>query len=237
MQLSQRLSSVASMVTAGNCLADVGTDHGYVPIYLYERKQISRAIAMDVNKGPLERAALHIAESGMKQAIETRLSDGLTKLSAGEAEAMVCAGMGGPLMIKILEEGSVQARAMKELILQPQSEIAQFRKYLRTHGYHIIKEDMVLEDGKYYPMMKVIPGAVDAVSESNPKQQIFDRFGQYLLEHKHPVLKQYLEHSRDATETLMVKLKEQQGERALARLPELETMLEQICTALRYFED
>ena len=96
---------------------------------------------------------------------------------------------------------------------------------------------MVLEDGKYYPMMKVIPGAVDAVSESNPKQQIFDRFGQYLLEHKHPVLKQYLEHSRDATETLMVKLKEQQGERALARLPELETMLEQICTALRYFED
>ena len=72
MQLSQRLSSVASMVTAGNCLADVGTDHGYVPIYLYERNVIPRAIAMDVNKGPLERAALHIAESGMKEAIETR---------------------------------------------------------------------------------------------------------------------------------------------------------------------
>ena len=57
MQLTQRLSSVASMVTAGNCLADVGTDHGYVPIYLYERKIIPHAIAMDINKGPLERAA------------------------------------------------------------------------------------------------------------------------------------------------------------------------------------
>lgn len=236
-EISDRMKALTKLVTPGLVVCDIGCDHGFVSIYLVQSGIASRVFAMDVRSGPLSGAQEHIQQYGLEKQIETRLSDGLTKLSAGEAEAMVCAGMGGPLMIKILEEGSVQARAMKELILQPQSEIAQFRKYLRTHGYHIIKEDMVLEDGKYYPMMKVIPGAVDAVSESNPKQQIFDRFGQYLLEHKHPVLKQYLEHSRDATETLMVKLKEQQGERALARLPELETMLEQICTALRYFED
>ena len=70
MNVSKRLNRLAEMVTEGNRLADVGTDHGYVPIYLYERKIIPHAIAMDVNKGPLERAALHIAESGMKEAIE-----------------------------------------------------------------------------------------------------------------------------------------------------------------------
>ena len=163
---------------------------------------------------------------------------------------MVCAGMGGPLMIKILEEGKAQARAMKELILQPQSEIAEFRRYLRDNGYHIIKEDMVFEDGKYYPMMKVVPenapesalgqtsicASENADGEDSSKQQIFDEFGQYLLEHKHPVMKQYLEHSLEVTRILIGKLQEQQGERALARLPEVESKLEQICEALGYFE-
>ena len=130
MQLSQRLSSVASMVTAGNCLADVGTDHGYVPIYLYERNVIPRAIAMDVNKGPLERAALHIAESGMKEAIETRLSDGLTALKPGEADSVVIAGMGGPLIIRILSAHPEVTESLKELILQPQSEISEVRIWL-----------------------------------------------------------------------------------------------------------
>ena len=156
MQLSQRLSSVASMVTAGNCLADVGTDHGYVPIYLYERKIIPHAIAMDVNKGPLERAALHIAESGMKEAIETRLSDGLTALKPGEADSVVVAGMGGPLIIRILSAHPEITESLKELILQPQSEISEVRIWLYEQGYEIVEEHMVFEDGKYYPMFKAV---------------------------------------------------------------------------------
>ena len=139
MQLSQRLSSVASMVTAGNCLADVGTDHGYVPIYLYERNIIPHAIAMDVNKGPLERATLHIAESGMKEAIETRLSDGLAALKPGEADSVVIAGMGGPLIIRILSTYPEVTDSLKELILQPQSEIPEVRMWLYEHGYEIIE--------------------------------------------------------------------------------------------------
>ena len=126
---------------------------------------------------------------------------------------------------------------MKELILQPQSELSEFRKYLRTHGYHIIKEDMVFEDGKYYPMMKVVPGeALQTAVGDTAKWQIFDRFGQYLLEHKHPILKKYLLYSKDTTETLIIKLKEQESERALARLPELETELTLICEALQMLQ-
>ena len=156
MQLSQRLSSVASMVTAGNCLADVGTDHGYVPIYLYERQIIPRAIAMDINKGPLERARLHIAEYGYQNAIETRLSDGMAALKPGEADSVVIAGMGGPLMIKILSAYPEVTASLKELVLQPQSEISEVRIWLYEQGYEIVEEHMVFEDGKYYPMFKAV---------------------------------------------------------------------------------
>ena len=156
MQLSQRLSSVASMVTAGNCLADVGTDHGYVPIYLYERQIIPRAIAMDINKGPLERARLHIAEYGYQKAIETRLSDGMAALKPGEADSVVIAGMGGPLMIKILSAYPEVTASLKELVLQPQSEISEVRIWLYEQGYEIVEEHMVFEDGKYYPMFKAV---------------------------------------------------------------------------------
>ena len=156
MQLSQRLSSVASMVTAGNCLADVGTDHGYVPIYLYERQIIPRAIAMDINKGPLERARLHIAEYGYQKAIETRLSDGMAALKPGEVDSVVIAGMGGPLMIKILSAYPEVTASLKELVLQPQSEISEVRIWLYEQGYEIIEEHMVFEDGKYYPMFKAV---------------------------------------------------------------------------------
>ena len=139
MQLSQRISSVASMVTAGNCLADVGTDHGYVPIYLYERKIIPRAIAMDVNKGPLERASLHIAESGMKGVIETRLSDGLAALKAGEADSIVIAGMGGPLMIRILSAYPEVTASAKELILRLKRLEWKNSVILRRQGFRVGK--------------------------------------------------------------------------------------------------
>ena len=93
------MKAVASMVTAGNVLADVGTDHGYVPIALVQRKKIPRAIAMDINKGPLQRACEHIAEFRLEDYIETRLSDGVAKLEVGEVDTILVAGMGGELAL------------------------------------------------------------------------------------------------------------------------------------------
>ena len=83
MQLSKRMDRLASMVTEGSSLADVGTDHGYIPIALVQTGKVSRAIAMDINKGPLERAALHIREQHLEDRITTRLSDGMTALKEG----------------------------------------------------------------------------------------------------------------------------------------------------------
>ena len=106
---------------------------------------------MDVNEGPLLRAKAHIREWGLENYIETRLSDGVQALKRGEVQSVVIAGMGGPLMEKILLEGREVLLEISELILQPQSEIAHFRKFLAQQGYRIVQEDMIEEEGKYYP--------------------------------------------------------------------------------------
>ena len=129
-KLSKRMERLADMVTGGGCLADVGTDHGYVPIYLCEKKRILSAVAMDVRRGPLERAEAHIREAGLEAYIETRLSDGLEGLRAGEAHTVLIAGMGGPLTVRILSDGQEKLEGAGELILQPQSEIAKVRRWL-----------------------------------------------------------------------------------------------------------
>ena len=106
MQLSLRLSAIAGLVTRGNRLVDVGCDHGYLPVSLYLDGKIPGAIAMDVRKGPLSRAQEHISQYGLDAYIETRLSDGLEALKPGEGDTLVIAGMGGPLMERILTDGA-----------------------------------------------------------------------------------------------------------------------------------
>ena len=99
------MKAVAAMVTSGGVLADVGTDHGYIPIALIQRQKIKSAIAMDINKGPLARAQDNIASAQLGDYIQTRLSDGVAALGEGEADSILIAGMGGELVIHILSEG------------------------------------------------------------------------------------------------------------------------------------
>ena len=125
--------TAAALVTQGYTLADVGTDHGYIPIYLLQQKKIPAAIAMDINEGPLERAKEHIALYGLQAYIQTRLSDGVAALKPGEVEAVLIAGMGGGLVMHILKDGEKVCQSAKELILQPQSEIERVRAVSYTH--------------------------------------------------------------------------------------------------------
>ena len=112
MQISERLRTVAGMVSPGCRLADVGTDHAYIPIYLMQNGVIPQAVAMDINQGPLLRATENIRRYGLTGRIETRLSDGLEKLQAGEADTILIAGMGGLLMVRILETGRACSQAV-----------------------------------------------------------------------------------------------------------------------------
>ena len=104
MELSKRLQTVAAAVTPGHRIADVGTDHGYVPIYLVKNGLCPSACAMDVNKGPLARAAEHIGQEGLSDKIATRLSDGLAGLAPDETDTVVIAGMGGELILRIVPD-------------------------------------------------------------------------------------------------------------------------------------
>lgn len=185
--LSARMQAVADMVTPGNRVVDVGCDHGYVSIYLVQQGRTAKVIAMDVNKGPLQRAKEHVEEAGLLAYITLRLSDGLLEFQAGEADTFLCAGMGGRLMQRILLQEPEKTFSFRELILQPQSEVKDFRFFLEDMGYSIISEDMILEDGKFYPVIKAVRGkGREALSQEEA------RFGPVLLKKKHPVLKDYL---------------------------------------------
>lgn len=232
MQLSKRLSAVASMVTEGNRLVDVGCDHGYLPLYLYLNKKIPSAIAMDVRPGPLSRAREHIAEYGLEKYIETRLSDGLSALSPGEGDTLTVAGMGGPLMERILMAKEEVRESFQELILQPQSDIPHFRRFLREIGWEIIEEEIVLEDGKFYPMMKAVRGEAQIIPEDMPYTPE-EAFGGLLLKKRHPVLKFYLERELRIRNGILEKLREAAAD---DRRKEIEEERSLILAALKQYE-
>ena len=222
----------ASFVTPGNRLADVGTDHGYIPIALCLEGVIPSALAMDVNPGPLERAKEHIQQFDLETDIHTRLSDGVQALCPGEADSVLIAGVGGALTVKILEAGEKVLASVKELILQPQSEIDKVRSYLLTHGYVIVGEKMVYEDGKYYPAMRAVHG------EMPLWQEVELQYGKYLLEEKHPVLEEYLKDKQKTCRKIQEKLATdgKKAEKITARQKELEDELRLIGQALEVYE-
>ena len=238
MELSKRLRAVASFVTAGYRLADIGTDHAYIPIELVRTGHIPQAIAMDVNQGPLERAEENIREHGLSAQIRTRLSDGFSALEPGEADSAVIAGMGGGLTIRILREGERVVSALRECVLQPQSEIEKVRAFLLEEGFLFIKEDMVEEDGKYYPMMKVCPpagktGRASATKETWDETEL--RYGRYLLQEKNPVLRQYLEREIRIKRQILEGLQGQDSTRAVSRMQELEKEIENAEKGMKYY--
>lgn len=213
------MSAVADMVTHGNVLADVGTDHGYVPIALVQQGKIPRAIAMDINKGPLARAQEHISMCQLEDYIETRLSDGVEALSVGEVDSILIAGMGGDLVIHILREGHEVCRNVKELILQPQSELARVRQYLREHLFQIVDEDMVIEDGKYYPMMRVVPVEEDNFWRFLPEETLrpCDMYGPLLLKNGNPSLRKYLVKQHKQLNKILKELNSQPDSEAISK--------------------
>lgn len=218
--LSARMQAVADMVTKGSRVCDVGCDHGYVSIYLAGMEISPKVLAMDIHKGPLMRAEEHIRKAGLEEYITLRLSDGLVKYEKGEADTLICAGMGGGLMQRILAKEPSKTRDFKELILQPQSEITFFRKYLRSAGYFIEWEDMILEEDKFYPIIKAASTKREYTIQD---RELCDRFGPVLLENRHPVLAKYLKrewnHQLEIRERL---LSAQNSPRAVLRLEELE---------------
>lgn len=221
--LSKRMQAVADMVTTGSRVCDVGCDHGYVSIYLVQTRRSPKVLAMDVNKGPLLKAKENVDRYRAQDYIELRLSDGLWAYRKGEADTLLCAGMGGRLLMNILSKEPDKTEDFKELILQPQSELSLFRKFLREKGYIFIKEDMILEDGKFYPMMKVKKLQEESVKQTPERiRRKEDLLGPLLLREKNPVLLLYVQKEIQMKEAVFDKLNQQiQTEKSRKRMEEL----------------
>jgi len=221
-KLSKRLHTIASFAEPGCRAADIGTDHAYIPIDLIQREIAEHVIAMDVRRGPLIRARDHIARYRLKDRIETRLSDGLSKLHSGEADTVIIAGMGGELMLRILAEGCHVWESVKQWILSPQSEIEEFRRGLEELGFSIGKETMLCEEGKYYTVMLVRRG------QMHYDDAFRYRYGDLLIREKHPVLLEFLDREEHTLKKIRNRLSGQHTVGANLRKQEVEAALRQV---------
>lgn len=226
MRLSKRLETIIKQTKlwvqgqeGDVCVADVGTDHGFVPICLIERGIVSRALALDVREGPLMRAQGHVLQHGLEGKIGVRLSDGLKGLRPQEADVVVIAGMGGELMLRILEEGGHMREFVQCFILSPQSELPLFRHGLEKLGLLIRDEVMVEEDGKYYTVMTAVPGKMHY-----PKEYCY-RYGERLIADKSRVLAEFLEKEIGQLLKIRGQLLAGGGDGVAKRLQEIEEKL------------
>lgn len=221
MDLGKRLTKVANLVQPVPVMADVGCDHGYLSIYLAEQKRCQRIIAMDINKGPLQKAEENIRKFGYDGYIETRLSNGLNELKYKEADGYVCAGMGGPLALQIMWNDRDKVREMKQIILQPQSELWLVRRTLKQWGFVIEKEDVEFEDGKYYFMMRIRPG--DCICMEEPPQEntlmaegntieeaACELFAEELLKERNELLREYISKEEKRLSDIYESLRQQE---------------------------
>lgn len=149
-RINDRLMSAVDLVRGGSRFADVGTDHAYLPIYLLNIGKISCAVASDINKGPLERARENIEKYGYSEQICIVLCDGLSGLEEYDPEDIAIFGMGGELIVKIIDEAEWLRDKRKRIIVQPMTHPEKVREYLAKEGFCIVDESLSLDRGKIY---------------------------------------------------------------------------------------
>ena len=230
--LSERLLKVTAFVSRGGVVADIGCDNAFASIYLIEQGIAKKCIASDVRDGPVQSARANIKAHGLEGRIDVRLASGLSKVAPGEADTILIAGMGGMLMEKILREDLETALSAKEWVLEPQSDAALVRKFIRDCGFVIDAEDMAVEEGKYYPVMHAVKGESDL---SPSMLALYDRFGKILLESGNPLVREYLTQGKAHYESVIAAITAlpSMDQRTQERLSEMRSELELVEQALK----
>lgn len=154
MKLNERLRMIADSIPHCNILTDVGTDHAYIPIEAVTAGLCRRALAADLRPGPLRMAKSNISKYGLEELIETRLGDGLRPIDISECDVIVIAGMGGPLIKKILSDSYEKAKASRRLLLQPNNAADALRRWLYENGFGITGEKLTEDAGKIYCLIE-----------------------------------------------------------------------------------
>lgn len=215
MMLSKRLQTVADRIPPSAIYADIGCDHGYLPIYLVSTNKAGRAIATDLRKGPLSRAREHVREYGLEDRIELRLSDGADALSVKDAiDTITVTGMGGRLLLRIIQRGDAVFRAARDIFVSPQSDIPLVRKKLSEDGYVIVDETMVEDDGKYYVILHLKPATTGIQTRELTSLELM--YGACIYTKKDPVLYDFLKKEQKQTRKICSSLKDTTTEAAQA---------------------
>lgn len=193
MDISKRIEFIMENLENVETLADIGTDHGYVPLMALERQICNKAIACDINKDPLDKARLNAILEGVGDELEFRLGGGFEPLNVNEVNEVVIAGMGGNLIRDILEADIEKVKSVEYLILVPAQNPEVLREYLYKNNYEIIKEDLCFDEGIYYELFKVR----SAEGHATELDSIYYEISPVLLRSRNPLMKDYLQFKLD----------------------------------------
>ena len=195
MKLSDRLQLIADEIHCGETMADIGTDHGFLPLYLLEVKKCPKVIMADISRGSLAKAEENCKLAKAKGDYEFRLGNGIDVLEDGEVDVVAIAGMGGNLIADILEWNLKKSRSIKRYILQPRRHVGKLRHWLYCNGFQIVKESLV-EEGKFIcEIFTVESGPVENRKDADYGAE-FD-YPDSLLEHVNPMTEAYLHRKLD----------------------------------------
>lgn len=206
MELSKRLMKIASYVNYCEAIADIGTDHGYIPIYLVKNNKCNSAIASDINKGPIEKASTNIRFEGLSEKIKCLLGGGLKPLKVGEVNGVIIAGMGGNLIRDIILEDIEKVKLYDFLILQPAQNPEVLREFLYNNNFEILNEDLILDDGKFYELFKVKYN--ENAKKINIKDEISYEISSILLESNNSLVNDYIKSKIKKYENIITYIKD-----------------------------
>ena len=225
MELSKRLKRIAEHVDKCESVADIGTDHGYIPIYLVKEGICKKAIASDINKGPIEKAKVNVAFEGVSDKVKCLLGPGLNPLKVGEVNGVILAGMGGNLTRDILLADMDKVKKYDFIILQPAQNPEVLREFLYKNDYEIIDEDLIKDEGRFYELFKV------KYNENSEKLVFHDELeyevSPLLREKNHPLFKEFIEEKINRCETILSFIKED-TEAAKKRKSDLEEKINKL---------
>lgn len=219
MNIGERLETIGRLVPAGSVLADIGTDHAYLPVWLLQQGRISRAVAGDIAAGPCMAARTTVAMHGLQDSVEVRQGSGLEVLQPGEADCIVIAGMGGSTISSILAAAPEVARSAKLLVLQPMAGAAGLRQWLTANGWQLTDEELVDDPPHFYEIICAKPGQEKAYSAAEYA------VGPVLLRKGHRLLAQQLARQINSCRQLLTNMERSEKARVSAKYQELEALL------------
>nr|WP_300002236.1 class I SAM-dependent methyltransferase [Tissierella sp.] len=225
--LSDRLMKIADFVKKDSSIVDVGTDHGYVPIYLVENNICKKVIASDISRDSLSKTVEMVEKKKLEEFIESRVGDGLTVIKPFEVNGAIMAGMGGILIEKILKKDKEITDSIDYFIFQPMIAAKELRQYLIENNFTIVDEELSKDGSKFYEIILAKKGK-EALREN-----IYYEISEKLIEKNHPLLAEFIENKINFVRLVMKDLKDKKSYRSLERYEQLEEQLKEYMEVLK----